>query len=223
MKQSYQWFTIVELLGAIIIISIALLSILSLLRVAVTYTNKTRQETIAINLAREGMEWVYTRRNTNWLRQSGEKDKNRLNRDNQTGSNAQRLKWWLSLYRLSTSTTTYGKVPIFASGWTLPNLNNSIIWNPWLLLAPVDFIWEVSPDAAGKFYRAIVGIGLYLKNSNTPWGTLITCENWLGSYWGQDCGDNTPKEYRFCSKVEYQKNEQQWKVELCGSITNYQE
>ncbi len=223
MKKSYHWFTIVELLGAIIIVSIALLSILALLRVAVTYTNKTRQETIAINLAREGIEWVYTRRNTNRLRQSGEKDKNRLNRDNNTGTVAQRLQWSWALYRLSTSTTAYGKVPIFASGGTLQDLNNSIIWNPWLLLAPVDFVWGVSPDAAGKFYRAIIGIGLYLKNSITVWGTLITCENWLDVDLSQDCGDNTPKEYRFCSRVEYEKNEQKWKVELCGGITNYQE
>ncbi len=223
MKRPHYWFTIIELLVAIIVISIALLSVLTLLRVAVSHTNKTRQEIIAINLAREGMEWVYTRRNTNWLRQSGEKDKNRLNKDNNTGAVAQRFLWWLSLYRLNTTTTAYGKIPIFASGWALADLNDTILWNPWLLLAPSDFVWGVSPDAAGKFYRAIIGIGLYLKNSTTIWWQAITCTNWLTFNWNQDCGDNTPKEYRFCSRVEYEKNEQKWKVELCGGITNYQE
>jgi Tfp pilus assembly protein PilV len=57
------------------VISVALVSILSMLRVAISYTNKTRQETIAINLARESMEAVYNRRNTNRLKWSGEKDK----------------------------------------------------------------------------------------------------------------------------------------------------
>ena len=54
-----------------------------MLRVAVNFTNKSRQETIAINLAREGMEAVYHRRNTNRLKWSGERDKYWLCVDNE--------------------------------------------------------------------------------------------------------------------------------------------
>lgn len=233
MKKSYYWFTIIELLAAIIIISLALLSTLWLLNIAVTYTNKTRQETIAINLAREGIEWVYNRRNTNWLRQSWEKDKNRLNIDNQTWGSANRFQWSWALYRLSYITTPYGKITTYQPMWTISN--DSILWNPSLLLSTGDFIWGTSPDAAGRFYRAIIGLGLYQKDTNVPWWNFITCvkwENW-NSYAGIDitwspfsvpweCNDSHPKEYRFCSRVEYEQN-LKWKVELCGSITNYQE
>ena len=222
MKKGYHWFTIIELLGAIIIISVALLSILWLLRVAVTYTNKTRQETIAINLAREGIEWVYNRRNTNRLRQSWEKDKNRLNINNETWANSSRFQWWWQTYRLKYIPSTYGRIPTFMSGWQTIN-NNSILWNQNLLLNWSDFVWWVAPDTAGKFYRAIIGIWLYEKNSSIVWGDMITCAdgNWDYNV-TEKCNNTTPKEYRFCSRVEYEKD-LKWKVELCGSITNYQE
>jgi type II secretory pathway pseudopilin PulG len=232
MKKAYHWFTIIELLAAIIIISLALLSILWLLNIAVTYTNKIRQETIAINLAREGIEWVYNRRNTNWLRQSWEKDKNRLNIDNQTLGSGNRFQWWWALYRLSYIPTPYGKITTYQRMWTISD--DSILWDASLLLSTGDFIWGTSPDAAGRFYRGIIWLWLYQKDTNVLWwNPITTCPNWddsnfyggLDINWNPDrreCNDSYPKEYRFCSRVEYEQN-LKWKVELCGSITNYQE
>ena len=218
MKKSYHWFTIIELLSAIIIISVALLSILWLLRVAVTYTNKTRQETIAINLAREGIEWVYNRRNTNWLKRSWEKDKYRLCANSGC---TDWFQWWGIIHKLSYITTPYGKVSNYQPMWQITN--DSILWDTSLLLSTGDFIWWESPDAAWKFYRAIIGLGLYLKDSGTVWGDMITCPNGNANYGPWDsCSDNKPKEYRFCSRVQYEKD-MKWSVELCGSITNYQE
>ena len=229
MKKSYHWFTIIELLGAIIMISVALLSILWLLRVAITYTNKTRQETIAINLAREGIEWVYNRRNTNWLKRSWEKDKYRL------CANSGCADWfqgsWM-IHKLSYITTPYGKVSSYQPMWQITN--DSILWNTSLLLSTNDFIWWTSPDAAGRFYRAIIGLWLYQKDTNSLWWNIITtCPNgengniynWIDINWNSfawQCNDSHPKEYRFCSRVEYEKD-LKWSVELCGSITNYQE
>lgn len=218
MKKSYHWFTIIELLGAIIMISVALLSILWLLRVAVTYTNKTRQETIAINLAREGIEWVYNRRNTNWLKRSGEKDKYRLCANSGCSSWFQ---WSGIIHKLSYINTPYGKVSSYQPMWQISG--DSILWDTSLLLSTGDFIWWTSPDAAGKFYRAIIGLGLYLKDTATVWGDIITCADGNADYIPWDsCSDQKPKEYRFCSRVEYQRD-LKWSVELCGSITNYQE
>jgi hypothetical protein len=54
------------------------MSIVNTIRTVLENTEKTRQDSLAINLAREGMEGVYTIRNTNWLRWSGKKDANRL-------------------------------------------------------------------------------------------------------------------------------------------------
>lgn len=239
-KSSRKWFTIIELLGAIVIISVALMSILVLLRVAVSYTNKTRQETIAINLARESIEWMYTRRNTNWLKRSGEKDKYWLS-NNDIGAS-----WFQndSLYKIKNTTwiswnnINFIWVPNISLNWnnncsfqwdvyvcnqSPQQINQSILWRNDLLLWSGDFVGWVSPDAAGKFYRAIRGIGLYKKDGNNPGGDLITCTDWNATYWvWTNCSDNSPKEYRFCSIVEYTKNFQ-GKVELCGGITNYEE
>jgi type II secretory pathway pseudopilin PulG len=228
------WFTIVELLWAVIVISIALLSILWLLRIAIPYTNKTVQETIAINLAREGMEWVYARRNTNRLKRSSEKDKNRLCAKENTTLNEcdYRFLWWNTLHRLSYLTGDYGEIPYYIKNGIL-STEWSILWDTGFLLSTGDFIWWISPDAAGSFYRAIIGIGLYQKDTNVTGGNLINCiygtdtYNWIDINWGAFtdqgyCKDSHAKEFRFCSRVEYQK----WfqgKVEFCWGITNYEE
>lgn len=230
MKYRYHGFTIVELLGAMIIISLSLLSILWLLRVAITYTNKTKQETIAINLAREGIEWVYNRRNTNWLRQSWEKDRNRLNTTNEIWPSARWFQWSGRLHELTNQYITwYGQTITFTSQGNLTG--DSILWIGSLELWFDDFIWWASPDVSGRFYRAIIGEGLYQKDTSIVWWVLISCVNWDDTYnwididgvsFPWECNDSHPKEYRFCSRVEYEKNFQ-WKIELCGSITNYQE
>ncbi len=233
MKKSYSGFTIIELLWAIIIISIALLSILWLLRVAISYTNKTRQETIAINLAREGIESVYTRRNSNWLQRAGEKDRYWLCTEWTTCT--ERLQWNnYRLHKLSFESTGNRAPSYTLMGnltWTsdlLINLTNKSDF----LLQTGDFLWGQSPDPAGKFYRTIIGLWLYQKDSNIiGWNDISECTNWDDTYNGIDingnsfswiCGDEHPKEFRFCSRVEYEKD-LNGKVELCGSITNYQE
>ncbi len=208
----------------------ALLSILGLLRVAVTYTNKTRQETIAVNIAREWIEWVYILRNTNRLRWSWEKDKQRLCNDS---SCTQWLSGNLALHTLEYEDDIYWRIPYYNNIWSLSTFDDSLLWNTSLLLSTGNFIWGLSPDTAGKFYRAIIGLWLYQKDTNIVGGNLITtCTNWTMDYnllaqdwsplWNSPCSDSHPKEYRFCSRVEYEKNFQ-WKVELCGAITNYQE
>lgn len=214
-----------------IVISMALLSILGLLRVAITYTNKTRQETIAVNIAREGIEWVYILRNTNRLRRSWEKDKYWLCNDS---SCTQWLSGGFALHTLEYENDTYGKIPYYNNIGSLTSLDDSILWNNALLLSTGNFIWGISPDAIGRFYRAIIWLGLYQKDTNVVWWNLITCPNWNiwsdynngidinGNNFIGQCNDSHPKEYRFCSRVEYEKNFQ-WKVELCGAITNYQE
>lgn len=238
MKNKYHWFTIIELLISIVVISIALLSILWLLRVAVSYTNKTRQETIAINLAREWIESVYNRRNTNRLKRSWEKDKYRLTAFFEVPSynNLIRFQWNFTLHRpfwVIWNNTWSG---IFKPYQNLTSMSQSILslWNKsTYVLWTQDFInWE-SPDSAGKFYRAIIGIWLYQKDTLKPWGNLLpNCRirddtyDWIDINWASFqwiCWDSHPKEFRFCSRVEYEKMEQKWDIELCWVITNHEE
>ena len=49
-----------------------------MMRTSLESTDKAKQDSLAINLAREGIEGVYSIRNTNWLRWSGKRDTNRL-------------------------------------------------------------------------------------------------------------------------------------------------
>ncbi len=72
------------------------------------------------------------------------------------------------------------------------------------------------------YFRAIIPQGLYQKNTNTEWGDSILCHD--GDDDGGNCWDDSPKEFLFCTRVEYQ-GQGAWNgnVELCGSLTNYQE
>jgi hypothetical protein len=170
------------------------------------------------------MEAVYNRRNTNRLKWSGEKDKYWLVASEWTSPKW--FQWDLELHK-PILTAWSGAVPIFvSSGEKLSNYTDSLLnlaTKENYRLGTGDFIGGQSPDAAGKFYRAIIWLWLYLKDSTAVGGTKITCEDGEKYYSaGELCKDTAPKEYRFCSRVEYEKD-LKGKVELCGSITNYQE
>lgn len=62
------------MLAGILFISLVLVAVLGMIRAATGHINKIRLETIAINLAREGAEAVYARRNSNWLKRPDKKD-----------------------------------------------------------------------------------------------------------------------------------------------------
>jgi hypothetical protein len=59
---------------------------------------------------------------------------------------------------------------------------------------------------------------LFQKDVTQSGGSVISCPNWLSS----NCGANTAKEYRFCSKVSY-IGEWKWEVKLCWLITNFRQ
>lgn len=240
-------FTLVELLLGLVFISVGLLSVIGLMRSAISYTDKIRQDTIAINLAREGMESVYVIRNTNRLRRSGRKDQNRLcanpslsNPDASTNCGLRMQSWssyilqmtsWDQSYPFLTQVTgqsldlSDGPDTNFIMSYGIHSWQNYSGW--------YHTPWNSGLNNEGTFYREIRGIGLYQKDTNiTGWNSITTCTQGTGTYEvvtitgavvpGQSCADPRPKEFRFCSKVEYQK-QIRWTVELCGVITNYQE
>jgi len=71
-------FTIIEVLLMIIIIGVSLSAIIVSLNNGMTFMQKTREKTIAINLAREGIEAMYQIRDTNRYRRAGQKESCRL-------------------------------------------------------------------------------------------------------------------------------------------------
>lgn len=68
------WFTMVEVLIIVVIISTSLITILMGITKTTSYISEMRQRTIAMNLAKEGIESVYNIRDTNWRRRSASKD-----------------------------------------------------------------------------------------------------------------------------------------------------
>lgn len=64
----------VEVLIIVVIISTSLITILMGITKTTSYISEMRQRTIAMNLAKEGIESVYNIRDTNWRRRSASKD-----------------------------------------------------------------------------------------------------------------------------------------------------
>lgn len=78
MKKRKYWFTMLEVILVLMIISTALISVITGVARTVNYVSEMKQRTLALNLAKEGIETVYNIRDTNWRRWSATKDKCRL-------------------------------------------------------------------------------------------------------------------------------------------------
>ena len=221
-----------ELLIGLFIISLAILAVIKMIDAANGHINKIKQETIAINLAREGMEGMYNRRNTNRLKYPSEKDSYRFCADNECNDafSAPLLTWILEYEG--------NKTPSFRWREVLPSLETSLktYWDTFLLKQESFINNNFTTVAWWKYYRAIIVLWLYQKDVNMTWWYLINCDWWASSEYGKSefepngtdretpCGDNTPKELRFCSRVEYEGlGAGNGKVELCWSMTNYKE
>ena len=74
-------FTLVEILIVIFVISMGLILIIRGMSETHRYISETAQKTIALNLAKEGIEAVYNLRNSNWRKRSDKKDECWLNVD----------------------------------------------------------------------------------------------------------------------------------------------
>lgn len=64
----------IEILLILVVISTALITIIASVSRTVRYVSEMRQRTIAMNLAKEGIESIYNIRNTNRRKRSANKD-----------------------------------------------------------------------------------------------------------------------------------------------------
>ena len=64
----------VEIILILVIIATALITIIQGISKTTQYISEMRQRTIALNLAKEGIEAVYNIRDTNWRRRSANTD-----------------------------------------------------------------------------------------------------------------------------------------------------
>jgi len=80
-NQKKYGFTILEVLLMAIVIGVSLSAIIVSLNNGMSFMQKTREKTIAINLAREGIEAMYQIRDTNRYRRAGKKEGCRLKKN----------------------------------------------------------------------------------------------------------------------------------------------
>lgn len=228
MFSNTKWFTLLEIIIAIIILSFALAWVYSIVQFGVGFVEKSRQEIIAINLAREGMEIVYQIRDTNRRRRAGKKDQCRLKQDplQAVDSDACENDTWLG----SGSYIISGNSVNDQSYFSLVPIANDLTIADTKKVSPNDLqyslclkqgIWvhcpgENSLTREGKFFRQIKGFGLFRKDTAST-GDFLNCMNGTGM---AGCGDSTAKEYRFCSIVQY-VGKTIGKIELCGILTNF--
>lgn len=201
---------------------------MTIINTGVKYVDRSRQEVLAINLAREGIEGVFQIRNTNRLRRWGMKEQCRLKVDplidtaNDGCQNDERMqaKNYIMLHK-----TRGGQEYFLLSGTHVGDLDLSYydvgIDDRYVLCYTAisgrnACPGQSTPVSEGRFFRQIKGISLVDKTT----ATAINCTD--GSDTDPECTDNTAKEFRFCAKVAYTKNVR-GEVELCSVITNFLE
>lgn len=205
-KMRKKGFTLVEMLIVIFVISTGLILIIKGMSESHRYLSETAQRTVALNLAKEGIEAVYNLRNSNWRRWSDKKNECRianlaLDQNNEDCDKIDRLQSW-SQYLVSENLTwlkLQGTDPLNSNDMYKVNITPTSLWS---------------------YYRAITIGSLQGKED---WELLKWCKNGGStSLWGKKCGDSTPKELRFCSKVLY-THPYKGEVQVCSIMTNFEQ
>ncbi len=236
-------FTLIELVIGIVLIGVWLSSIIQVLQYATRVTNTTKAQVVAVNLAREGVETVFTIRDSNRKMFSSKKDQCWLSRTpNYTGANCETFPWLNSIeayYSIKSPlqwviyftgeqilvprsgplqvVENKGNDSTVATGYKMC-FYSSTGWTSWYWDTCSWAPNEQSDTRYGKYRRWIEIKWLFLKD-NVAWGTqLPLCTN--GSIPG--CGWPEAKELRFCSKVDYFFSIPR-RIELCSAITNFEE
>lgn len=234
-KKLIRSFTLLEILFVVVAVSIGLMAILTAVDYAFRNVQSVRQRVVAINLAREWMEWVYQIRDTNRILWPAKKDACRLDMDPLVDQDLSLGFWclddewmWSGNYILQ-KMISGSQQSFYLSGWSAwSELNLS----DWIQTSDSKFalcmswgLWEACPGDTWSisYFRQIHGEWLFYKDSNTTGWDYLDCLNWEADVFFPttlNCWWLEAKEYRFCSKVAY-LGQWKWEVELCGLITNF--
>ena len=230
-------FTLVEILIVIFVISMGLILIIRGMSETHRYISETAQKTIALNLAKEGIEAVYNLRNSNWRKRSDKKDECWLNVDEEKcedmsqkltnnqmrilGMNENSNHW--DPPSNTSDITKWERDDNEARFKQTPIRNNSefqLLYHQWQRLPqwsiPKTKIQQAknSSHQYWEYSRVITIHGLFDKTT----GEKLTCNTTVTS----PCKSSSPKELRFCSTVFYTKP-YQWVVNICSIMTNFEQ
>lgn len=219
-------FTLIEMLIVAVIISSWIIWIVSVLDYWIKYIWKIRQDVIAINLAREWIEWVFNIRDTNWLRWSWRKDQCWIISDplwDETADCATQ-DWIVPWNYIIDSKLSDRDQYYFFLSWVSETLDieNWISSDDRVFALCQDDLnnswytcpWEENTWPEWRFFRMITVHWLFDKHNDVE----MNCDRWTSAW----CWLNDAKELRFCSIVEYFWH-WYWKVELCSSFTNFRD
>jgi len=222
---------LVEIIIVVMVLSVWVVSAIAFVTNWLNFTKITRQKVIAINFAREGIESVYQIRDTNRQRWQWKKDQcwlktNPLVDDGSVWCENDTWMWsWNYTIVEVWSTSKYFVLSWVNWGWF--DLSKWMSWNniSYRLCFSSGY-WKACPwadrnewfSSEGIFLRQITGKWVFLKNTNTAGWDYIPCTDWTTN----QCGSNTAKEYRFCSRVWYMGGTQ-GEIEICSLMTNFLE
>ncbi|HMT00927.1 MAG TPA: type II secretion system protein [Candidatus Absconditabacterales bacterium] len=218
-------FTLIEIVVVVMLLGVALIAVFQSLNYAFRGSEQTRYETIALNLAREGVELVGQIRDSNRLQWSGKTDLCWLKSDPYQdfgGIGCENDAWiqsgWYALVNYKFADQTVYRLDFmtgarfeFSGGINASDLKFSLCFLN-------DGGWSSCPDnyptgSQGKYWRAVRVLGLYDKVGT---GNFLSCPTGNTGL----CGDGTAKELRFCVVVGYELLSR-GKVELCSILTNF--
>ena len=230
-------FTLIEILIVIFVISMGLILIIRGMSETHRYLSETAQKTIALNLAKEGIEAVYNLRNSNWRKWSDKKDECWLNvnkeecddQSQKLTNNQMRIlgmnedsNHWDSPSNTSDITKWEGddNEARFKQTSIREKSAFQLLYHQWQRL-PQWSIPETERQQAKnnsyqywEYFRVITIHGLFDKTT----GKKLTCNTTVTS----PCKSSSPKELRFCSTVFYTKP-YQWVVNICSIMTNFEQ
>ncbi len=222
-------FTLVELAIVVVILWVGLIWVFLTLKNSYRFLQNIKEKTLAINFAREGVEWVFTIRNTNWQKWSGKKDK-----------------CWLKINPLVDEWSKWcendawfgsGKTYILWITWTqqyfyLKEQNPAI--SNWITIASTDWHYLLCKDPTTNlinacdlssqpskyfdttyYFRQVRWWYLLDKNNNS----LLDCSNGSDSS-DPNCWDGRFLEKNFCVDVYYFDGVKR-KISFCTVMTNF--
>lgn len=228
-KRFSRWFTLSEILIAILIIAVWLSGVIFAINQSLRYVEQLKRRTFAMNLAKEWIEDVYQIRNTNRKMRPDKKDQCWLKQD-PMGTNCE-TEPWMNTWYYRIFYTWSSNLYWYLRWWNTDGLN----LDDGIQTGDLDFAicrnaqWMfvscpgIDSTQSIKFFRVIEGKGVFLKNpSNVVWWTQIDCPDGTSVDPGTSivCGSGDAKEYRFCSRVTYIWS-QNGDVEFCWIMTNF--
>ena len=249
LRQREKWFTMIEVLVVMILVSTTFMWIISAVISTTNYLTATRQKVTALNLAKEWVEVMYNIRNSNWRRWANLKDEvwlkpDPLEKSSDPNAVDDPSTNWIYPWRWIIKTkkadgNKYFTLERIAEWWDMSGedalqrdafkLQEAIFWWTYLNEAyKLHFLsgnWYNSWDL-DSFDWEDISVWEYRRYIAVDWLYKKTWSNnnkldCRTSTYNVECNDGNAKELRFCSVVVYTRPKF-WTVEICAIMTNFE-